>query len=98
MGLEADHDELMRLGRNAAKQRPAHETRKYAPVDKTIPREARVGFAIGGGLLLVCFIALVARAIVNRAPSQDGGGTAIPALKAAPAPAPAPAQNPDEPK
>ena len=76
---EVSAEELARLGIHAARQRPAHETRKFRPVDKTIPRESRIGFAIGAGVLAVCLVAVLARAIMNRAPAP--AGTAAPAIQ-----------------
>jgi hypothetical protein len=75
-------DEFQRLGERAARQRPAHETRKYQ-IDTSVPRDAKLGFAIGGALLLVCLVALVGRAIASR-PSAQGGGATAPAIKSAP--------------
>ncbi len=78
----ASGDELHTLGLHAARQRPAHETKKYKKDETPIPREAKIGFAVGAGLLFICFATVVVQKIANR-PEQPAGTTA-PAISAPP--------------
>jgi len=72
----ASKAELHRLGEIAARVGPGKGTRKFDPADHHIPREAKVTFAVGAGLLAFCLLVLGVRAFTR---SPDGGGTTAPA-------------------
>lgn len=89
-GVNEAKDELHALGRAAARQRPAHETKKFQKTDFTVPRDAKLGFLVGGSILVLCVTTLVVQKISNRpeAPAK----TVAPAITAPP-PAPEPKQD-----
>ena len=87
---EATAGELHRLGQNAARQRPAHETKKFKKDETPIPREAKVGFAIGAGILVLCAASLIVPKLLSR---PEPVKTVVPAITA---PAPKPPESPEQ--